>query len=149
MKLKTTKKSKKQRGNTTQGHGARKKWKKSGHKGGYGNAGTGKRGDQKKSLILKKYGNKYFGKQGITSKSTKKRINKVINLEKIQKDYNTLSKKHLKGDILDFSDYKLLAKGEITNPLKIKVKQASQSAIEKIKKAGGEIDIIENPPKEE
>ena len=88
MKTKKIKKAKKQRGNTTHGHGARKKWKKSGHKGGVGMSGSGKRGDQKKTWIIKKYGNKYFGKQGITSKKTEKKVNKVINLRDIEKNYS-------------------------------------------------------------
>ena len=79
-----TKKSKRQRGNTTYGHGARKKWMGSGHHGGVGMAGTGKRADHKKSLIIKLYGNNYFGKQGITSRSTEKKVNKVMNLKYIQ-----------------------------------------------------------------
>jgi large subunit ribosomal protein L15 len=64
FKIKKKKKSKNFRGNTTHGHGARKKWKGSGHHGGVGMAGTGKRADQKKSLVIKLFGNNYFGKQG-------------------------------------------------------------------------------------
>ena len=48
IKIKKTKKSKKLRGTTTHGHGARKKGKKSGTKGGLGMAGRVTRADQKK-----------------------------------------------------------------------------------------------------
>ena len=65
FKTKKTKKSMKWRGDTTYGHGARKKWKGSGHHGGCGMAGTGKRADHKKSLVIKLYGNNYFGKPKI------------------------------------------------------------------------------------
>jgi len=142
MKTKKTKKSKGQRGNTTHGHGARKKWKGSGHKGGKGMAGTGKRADQKKSKIIKLYGTSYFGKQGITSRGTKKRINKVINLSDIQK-------KFLGKTEIELKDYKVLGEGELTKPLKITAKEFSESAKEKIKKAKGEAIELKKELKKE
>ena len=124
MKTKKTKKSKRQRGNTTYGHGARKKWKGSGHHGGVGMAGTGKRADHKKSLIIKLYGNKYFGKQGITSRSTEKKENLVMNLGDIQNNLDSLMKKYgktsslskdneKKGKELILKDFKILGDGEL------------------------------------
>jgi len=142
MKLKKTRKSKRQRGNTTYGHGARKKWKGSGHRGGKGMAGTGKRADQKKTLINKLYGNKYFGKQGITSKGTAKKKQKRINLKNIESNFESLMKKFGKGDVLDLKDYKLLGEGELSKKIKIRVKEASQKAIGGVEKAGGEIEIL-------
>ena len=136
MKTKKTKKSKKQRGNTTHGWGARKKHKKSGHRGGCGMAGTGKRADHKKSLIINLYGNKYFGKQGITSKSTIRKKSKVMNLTGIEK---------LGKNEVNLKEYKILGHGEINKKIIIRAKSASKSAIEKVKKAGGEI-IIEKSP---
>jgi len=141
MKLKKTRKSKRQRGTTTHGWGARKKHKGSGHRGGFGMAGTGKRADQKKTLINKKYGNKYFGKQGVTSKGTKKKKNKVINLRDVQEKF--AEKKEI-----DLKDYKILGYGEIKNPVKIICKEISKSAKEKIEKVGGEIVIsVKGKPK--
>jgi len=131
MKTKKQRKSKRQRAGSTHGHGARKKWKGSGHRGGKGMAGTGKRADQKKSLIIKLYGNAYFGKQGITSRRTKKRVNKIINLSDIQRKYSNQSEIRLE-------DYKVLSSGELSKPLKITAKEFSKEAGEKIKKAGGE-----------
>jgi len=142
MKLKKTHKAVKQRGNTTHGHGARKKWKKSGHKGGCGMAGTGKRGDQKKTLITKLYGNKYFGKQGITSKGTAKKKQKKINLKNIENNFESLMKKFGKGDVLDLKDYKLLGEGELSRKVKLRVKKASQGAIDGVEKAGGEVEVL-------
>lgn len=141
FKVKKRKKSKGQRGNTTYGHGARKKWKKSGHRGGCGMAGTGKRADQKKSLIIKLYGNDYFGKKGITSRSTAKKVNKVINLGNIEKNYGVLMKKFGKNGVLELKEYKILGDGEISTKLKIKAKAASDGALKKIKSVGGEIEI--------
>ena len=145
MKVKKKKKSIGQRGRTTYGHGARKKWKKSGHKGGIGMAGTGKRADHKKTLINKLYGNKYFGKQGITSRGTKRDIRKRINLRTIELNLETylkrgLAKKTERGFEINLSSYKILsAEKEIKKKLIITAKEASRTAIESVKKNGGEI----------
>ena len=120
------------------GYGARKKHKKSGHKGGKGMAGSGKRADQKKTLVTKLYGNKYFGKQGITSKGTKRDIRKRINLKQIEMNIENYKEK---GGVyeVNLKNYKILGTGDVKNKLKITAKEASQSAIAKVKKAGGEI----------
>ena len=142
MKLKKTKKSKRQQGNTTHGHGARKKWKKSGHRGGCGMAGTGKRGDQKKTMITAKYGNTYFGKQGVTSRGSAKKREKIINLGKIEKEYESLIKKYGKNGILDLGEFKLLGEGELNRKVELRVKEASEGVAEKIKKLGGKIEVL-------
>jgi len=143
LKIKKRKKSKRMHGTTTYGHGARKKWKKSGHHGGCGMAGSGKRADQKKTLIIKLYGNEYFGKKGITSKSTKKKKEKVINLGDIEENFDSLSKKFMnKNEELDLSEYKVLGKGDINKKIKIKAKSFSKSAKEKIEKVGGETILL-------
>ena len=143
MKLKKTKKSKAQRGNTTYGWGARKKHMGSGHRGGFGMAGTGKRADHKKSLIIVKY-DKYFGKQGFTSRKTERRNNKVMNLEYINKNIETLKRKYAnKEGVLDLKDYKILAKGELTQKIVIKTKSASENAIKKIEQSGGKIILTQ------
>ena len=120
----------------THGGGARKKRKGSGHRGGIGMSGTGKRADHKKTLITKLYGNKYFGKQGITSKKTERDTRKRINLRQIQ--VNIEKYKNSKGEI-DLSAYKILGTGEVKDKLVIKAKEASKSAMDKVKRADGEI----------
>ena len=127
------------RGRGTHGYGERKKHKKSGHRGGKGMSGSGKRGDQKKTLITKLYGNKYFGKQGVTSRGTKKDTRKRINLQTIELNLEKYGKKSGDKFEIDLSDYKILGTGEVKNKLIIKAKQASKSAISKVKKMGGEI----------
>ena len=127
------------RGRGSHGWGERKKHKKKGHRGGKGMSGTGKRADQKKTLVIKLYGNDYFGKQGITSKKTQRDKRKRINLETIENNLSTYGKKLGEKWEINLSDYKVLGKGEIKNKLVIKAKEASQSAIDKVKKAGGEI----------
>lgn len=141
IKTHKTKKSSHMRGKGmgTHGWGARKKHKKSGHRGGKGMSGSGKRGDQKKTLITKLYGNKYFGKQGITSRGTKRDIRKRINLQTIELNLEKYGKKGKDGWEINLSDYKILGTGEIKNKLIIRAKQASKSAIKKVKEKGGEI----------
>ena len=121
------------------GWGMRKKHKKSGHRGGSGMSGTGKRGDQKKTLVQKKYGHGYFGKQGITSKGTRRDKRERINLQTIETNLDKLGKKTAQGFEINLKNYKILGKGEVKNKLIISAKEASESAIEKVKKAGGKI----------
>jgi large subunit ribosomal protein L15 len=137
MKIKKTKKSVKQRGNTTHGHGARKKWKGSGHHGGKGMAGTGKRADQKTTLVQKKYGNDYFGKQGITSKRVAQDKTPTLNLRDIQNNIHSLLEKYGKNDELILKKYKILGTGELTQKINITAKEFSKSAISKIESIGG------------
>ncbi|MBS3093302.1 uL15 family ribosomal protein [Candidatus Pacearchaeota archaeon] len=141
FKVKKQRKSKRQRGQTTYGHGARKKWKGSGHRGGKGMAGSGKRADQKKTLVNKLYGNDYFGKKGVTSRKTEKDRNKVMNLGAIEKNYDHLMKKHGENGTLELKDYKILGEGEIRK-VKLVVREISETALEKIKKAGGDVEVI-------
>jgi len=129
------------RGRGSHGWGERKKHKKKGHRGGKGMSGTGKRADQKKTLVIKLYGNKYFGKQGITSRGTRRDKRKRINLETIENNLSTYGKKQGDKWEINLEDYKILGAGEVKNRLIIKAKEASQSAIDKIKKAGGEIQV--------
>jgi large subunit ribosomal protein L15 len=127
----------------THGWGDRKSHRKSGHRGGRGMSGTGKRGDQKKTLVLNLYGNKYFGKQGVTSRGTKRDMRQRINLFTIEKNLQTFGKKVGDKWEINLENYKILGTGEVKNKLVIKCLEASESAIEKVKKAGGEI-IFEN-----
>ena len=146
MQLKRRKKSSRAhgRGMGTSGHGSRKQHRSTGNRGGRGMAGTGKRADQLKTLVNKLYGNEYFGKQGVTSRGTKRDTRKRINLRDIEINMNTyikkgLMKKTAKGFEIELKGYKILGEGEVKNKLFIKAKEASASAIEKVKKAGGEI----------
>ena len=135
----------------THGWGARKKHKKSGHRGGKGMSGTGKRADQKKTLVIKLYKGKYFGKQGITSKGTKKDKRDRINLQTIEKNIKTYvkkgrAKKISDGFKIELKNYKILGSSKEympKNKLIIKSKEASQTAIDKVKEKGGEINFTQ------
>lgn len=132
MKLKKKKKSVRMRG--TRYHGkAAKKHKGKGNKGGRGMAGTGKRADQKKSKIIR-YSMPYFGKAGRIMKRKKRgKKEKVINLRDIEKRLDG------KSDVLNFEDYKVLGMGEVKRKMIIKAGSASDSATEKVERAGGKI----------
>jgi large subunit ribosomal protein L15 len=129
------------RGRGTHGWGERKKHKKKGHRGGKGMSGTGKRADQKKTLVTKLYGNDYFGKQGITSKGTKRDKRKRINVGYIQLNLSKYGNKKGEKWEVELKEYKILGGGEVKDKIIIKAKEASKSAIDKIKKAGGEIHV--------
>ena len=156
MSVKTHKrrKSSRDKGSKTVHWGARKKHKLSGHKGGKGMSGSGKRADQKKTLVLTLYGNDYFGKQGITSRGTEKDKRNRINLGDIQSNLNNylkkgIAKKTAKGTEVNLENYKILGEGEIKEKLIIKAKEASEGAMEKVKKAGGEIQLKRTAEKQE
>ncbi|HTY43951.1 MAG TPA: uL15 family ribosomal protein [Patescibacteria group bacterium] len=143
MPFKTKKRKKSSRmhgrGAGSNGRGARKKGRGSGHRGGKGLAGTGKRADQKKTLMTKLYGNDYFGKQGVTSRKTERDKRKRINIEEIGKNPEKYGKKAGDRYEINLKNYKILGNGEVKHKLIIKAKEASKSAMEKVKHAGGEI----------
>lgn len=124
----------------THGTGARKNKRGSGMSGGKGMSGSGKRADHKKTRITKLFGHTYFGKKGVTSRGSKRDTRKRINLQQIELNIEKYPKK---GDSfeVDLSSYKILGQGDVKNKLIIKAKEASKSAIEKVKKAGGEIKL--------
>lgn len=151
MKFKKRRKSSRMhgRGAGSHGWGFRKKHKKSGHRGGKGMAGSGKRADQKKTLVLALYGNNYFGKQGVTSRKTERDTRKRINLPEIELNLETylrrgIAKKGKEGIEINLGKYKILGGSKeysMKNKLIIKAKEASKSAMDKIEKAGGVIEL--------
>jgi len=124
-----------QRASHTHGWGSKKKHRGAGNRGGRGMAGTGKRGDQMKTLHWKD--KKYFGKHGFKKKGLKKEVN-TINIDYVEENLD----KFLKEGVVDLGKLgynKLLGKGHVKSKLKIKVDNASAKAVEKVKKAGGEV----------
>jgi len=134
-------KNSRQRGSKTHGWGAMKKHRGAGNRGGRGMAGTGKKGDAKKPSVWKN--KKYFGKFGFKPKGLKRDI-KTVDLRFIGENLDKLGAKEGDGYIIDLKKLnfnKLLGNGSVTNKLKIIVNSASSSAVEKVKKAGGEVLI--------
>ena len=134
VKVHKRKKNSRLRGSRTAGWGFRQSHKGHGSKGGFGMAGSGKRADHKKQKALESDKKKrYFGKQGLTSRGTKVKKYKKINLREIKDNF------FIKGKItMDFSKHKILGNGEGFKA-EIKAKAATKSAIAKMGKAGGKI----------
>jgi len=136
MVVNKRKKFSRQRASHTHGWGSKKKHRGAGSRGGRGKAGTGKRGDAMKSSYWKD--KKYFGKYGFKKKGVKKEV-KAVNIDYIEENLNRFLKE---GDVIDLEKFgynKLLGKGNVKSKLKIKVESASSGAVEKVKKAGGEV----------
>ena len=141
VKVHKRRKNSRIRGARTVGWGFRQKHKGHGNKGGFGKAGTGKRADHKKQSAEIAVKGKYFGKQGITSRGTKRDKRKRINLKEIGLHLEKYGKKSGDKFEVNLKDHKILGEGEIKNKLIIFARQASKTAIEKVKKAGGEIKL--------
>ena len=144
MKLKKRKKSSRFRGSHTHGRGFKKKARGSGHRGGKGMAGTGKRAGQRKTLILN-LPYDYFGKDKALRRKQKPKL-KSINLQQIISNLPSFLKNKQSTESKDpasinLKGYKILGKGDINKKLIIKASAASKSAMEKVKKSGGEIII--------
>jgi len=108
--------------NTKKPHGQHgKRHRGSGNRGGVGRAGIGKRGKQKKQQMLGDMG-KYHLKPSLKLKE--------INLSKL-----------VEGKDVNLKGYKLLGNGKGLK-VNVKVSAASKSAVEKIEKAGGKVEII-------
>ena len=147
MTLNKRTKNSRQRGSHTHGWGSMKKHRGAGSRGGRGNSGSGKRGDQKKPCFWKK---KYFGKDGFISKSRAPEmitvnIKNIIDLIPTWENKGLISKKGDSYTIgLEKLGYnKLLATGKCSLKLNITVDYASSNAIEKVKKAGGNVEVVE------
>lgn len=151
MKLKKRKKVTRMhgRGMGSHGWGARKKHISSGNQAGFGMAGTGKTAGHRASLVHKLYGNEYFGKQGITSRGTRRRNNKVMNLNFINENIDSLKKKFAdKSGVINLEGYKILGDGELKEKLTIKARTASENAKRKIEEAGGKIILTSDKAEE-
>ncbi len=131
-------KIRKKRGSRTQGYGRVGQHRCKGSKG-YRKAGRHKGGW---SYVLR-YEPDYFGKKGFTApRSLRQKIN-VINVGKLDEIAEKFPAKKEKGksfiDLEGLGYTKLLGTGKITKPLIVKVTSYSESAAEKIKRAGGQI----------
>jgi ribosomal protein L15 len=129
------------RGSRSAGMGFRKKKKGHGNKGGHGWSGTGKRGSQKQQKALmyaQSLGyEKYFGKRGLTSAPSAKKRTEQINLDDVKANYF-----QKEGQKIELKLHKILGEGEGFKA-EIHAKGATQTAIDKMAKAGGKIVLAE------
>lgn len=127
MRTRKTKKSRRKIGRNRRLGGRRRGH---GRHGGVGRAGHGKRAAQNKSSYTqepKEKGFKSKNFQGLLS----------VNLMWIQKNFAKLQK----NGIIDVTEHgfdKVLGKGTLNAPMKIKAREFSKKALDKIKQAGGE-----------
>lgn len=113
-------------------HGRGKKGGRgAGLRGGKGNAGLHKH----KFMHMLKYMPNHFGSYGFKRPQYLVKKNKIINVGKLEELFPNKKDIDLGKEGYD----KLLGGGEIKNSIKVKVDQASEKAINKIKEKGGEV----------
>ena len=124
------KKTKKFRGSMTHGRG-KKAGRGAGLRGGKGNAGLNKH----RFMYMVKNMPNHFGRHGFKRPQSTIKKDKIINVGKVEEIFPNKKDIDLEKEGFD----KLLGGGAIKNSLKIKVNQASEKAIEKVKEKGGEV----------
>jgi large subunit ribosomal protein L15 len=130
------------RGSRTHGRG-RKAGRGAGLRGGRGNAGLHKH----KWISVVKYCPDYFGHHGFKRPQSVVTDKITVNLSEVEQSLPALAKDGFAVqkdgkwtvDLTKLGIDKLLGSGRITTPISIKVPEASASALEKLKAAGGAI----------
>jgi large subunit ribosomal protein L15 len=122
-------------------HGRGKKaGRGAGLRGGRGNAGLLKH----RHMYMTKNMPDHFGRHGFKRPKSVVKTDKIVNIGKLEElfpDKKTIN-------LTEEGYTKLLGGGEINSKVKITVNSASEAAIEKIKKAGGEIVLPKPKPEE-
>lgn len=134
MSVRREKRSRKYRGTRTVGWGRVGQHRKAGSKGGVGRAGLHK---HKWSWTVK-YGKDVFGKHGFKRPWAKP--GKAITVEKLAELAASTNKSEI--DLTEYGYTKLIGSGNINFKIKVKTISASKLAVEKIKRAGGEVIIL-------
>jgi len=130
----TRKKTKKFRGSMTHGRG-KKGGRGAGLRGGRGNAGLRKH----RIMYMLKNMPDHFGRHGFKRPQSIIRRDKTINVGQLEEKFP--GKKNI--DLAKEGFDKLLGGGKINSNFKIKVNNASEKAVEKIKEKDGEVIIPE------
>jgi len=128
------------RGSRTHGWGQIAQHRRTGAKGGSGMAGLHKH----KWSYTVKYAPDHFGSNK-WHPPNQVEINHWINLYQLE----ALSSAGGEIDLVNMGYDKLLGQGAIHSALRVKARRASESAIEKIKAAGGTIEVLEVAEKKE
>jgi len=130
------------RGSRTHGRG-KKAGRGSGLRGGRGNAGLHKH----KWIWIVKYDPDHFGHHGFKRPQSVVQSKVTINLSQVEQSLKAFSKDGIAVekdgkwtvDLTKLGVDKVLGSGRISTPISIKVTEASASALEKLKEAGGSI----------
>lgn len=132
-------KIRKKRGTRTIGYGRVGQHRKSGVKGER-RAGRHKHG----WTYVLRYEPDYFGKRGFTSPKSLRREAAIVNVGELEEIAVKIGAEEKDGKVfLDLESLgysKLLGKGRVTKAFTVKVPAYSETAAEKIKEAGGEIE---------
>lgn len=131
MTTRFRKKSRRWRGRTSHGHGAKKKARGGGSQGGRGWAGLHK---HKYSSVVTHTIDYEFGYKGFHSLKKKERAINVGDVEKLIKDGHEV-------DLPALGYGKLLSRGHLGRALTIKASSATDRARAKVEKAGGKLII--------
>lgn len=127
-------KTKKFRRSRTHGKG-KKAGRGAGLRGGRGNAGLCKH----KFMYMMKYMPDHYGKHGFKRPQCVTINDRIINVGQLEERFPGKNSIDLEKEGFD----KLLGAGNLNLKLKIKVNNASQKAINKIKEKGGEVNLPE------
>ncbi len=139
-----SKRNEKFRGMRTHGHG-KKARRGHGKRGGVGNAGVWKH----RKIAIMKADPLHFGRHGFKRAPEIVEEPVTINVGEIQDRLQSLVEQgHAKKDgdtyVIDLESMgidKLLGAGKVTSPMRVKVPEATDRAIEKIKNIGGEVEV--------
>jgi|SRR3989338_1376542 len=140
----THKRKKAQRLKGSRTHGWGLVHRGSGNRGGFGRAGGGKKADCKKPS----FDNSEFGKHGFKSKKVIPR-DTTINVSDVEEKLNDwVENKKVEQkegsyviNLTELGYDKLLGSGRVNKKLKIIVTKAAPNAVEKVKAAGGLIEL--------
>jgi len=147
MVVRRKKKSRYMRGYRNQGYGSIGQHRKSGSRGGRGAAGMHK---HKWPWVVKYYPD-WFGKHGFTRPPSVTTEIKGINVGELDEIIDQLVKRgqltpdeegYYNIDLSVLGYNKLLGKGRIRYKVRVKVFEATERAIEKVKSVGGEVLVI-------
>lgn len=142
MPIRYRKKTRKLRGRKTAGYGSKKKHRGKGSSGGKGWGGSTK---NKRSYVYV-YAPDHFGHKGFRPPYGEA-ADVVINVDAACRLAEKLGVKEL--DLGEQGYTKLLGRGKAEKAVTIKVKRASASAIEAVKKAGGNVIVEQVSEKKE
>ena len=146
MVVRRKKKVRKLRGSRTHSWGQVGQHRKSGSKGGVGAVGFQKY----KWTWAVKYFPDWYGKHGFTRAPVIRISTKTINVGELDELIKDMSRrgelkpvrKVYRIDLSALGYNKLLGRGSLSVPVKVKVAFASEKAVEKIKEAGGEVTLL-------
>jgi large subunit ribosomal protein L15 len=128
------KKTKKFRGSMTHGRG-KKAGRGAGLRGGRGNAGLNK---HRYMHMVKYMPDHFLGKHGFKRPLSILKDDTCINVGQLEEKFPDMKSINLDKEGFD----KLLGGGKLNSNYNVKVKKASEKAVEKIKENGGEVTLL-------